>query len=89
MDSTSHYREAERLLRHLDRLGPHAAAEVGPLMLQMATVHATLALAAVTALSSPQLSPPEYDAWFRAASVEAPIAPETNDEAQEDGDDDA
>ena len=87
MDSISHYREAEQLLRRLDRLGPHAAAADGPLMLQMAAVHATLALAAVTALSSSQqLSPPEYEAWFHAASVEAPIPSEIGDE---DGDNDA
>lgn len=82
MDSVSHYREAEQLLRRLDRLGPHAAAEDGPLMLQTAAVHATLALAAVTALSQGFDGPPleDYNAWFKAASLAAPIPPETDDE---------
>lgn len=80
MDSTSHYREAERLLRVVRNFSPTVAAEDGPLLLQAAQVHATLALAAVTALSSTTLSPPDHEAWFFAAAADAPIAPETDDD---------
>jgi hypothetical protein len=81
--SVDHYQEAERLLRRADALSPSAAAQDAPLLLQEAQVHATLALAAITGLSQGFDGMPlrDYDAWFQAASVEAPIPPETDDDA--------
>lgn len=79
--SIGHYLEAERLLRRADALSPSAAEEQALLLLQEAQVHATLALAAVTAMSQGFDGPPlrDYDAWFKAASVEAPIPAEADD----------
>ncbi|MGY1500843.1 hypothetical protein ACW4TU_30400 [Streptomyces sp. QTS52] len=77
MTGPEHYREAERLLKESHTiLRPH---EEGPCeadrTIAEAQVHATLALAAATALTTPvRSSPPrnatnEWSAWQRAAGV--------------------
>ncbi|MGH8965100.1 MAG: hypothetical protein ACRDXB_07190, partial [Actinomycetes bacterium] len=63
-----HYREAERLLRDEYRTDRSVAE---------AQVHATLALAAATALSDPGaadggMTPVDYMAWEKAAAVQPP-----------------
>jgi hypothetical protein len=83
--SVDHYQEAERLLSRFDALSPSSADEQGPLLLQTAQVHATLALAAVTALNDSEGGKPTADhrRWVEIASVEAPMPPETDDEDAE------
>lgn len=67
MTGPEHYRKAERLLRNEYRTDRSIAE---------AQVHATLALAAATALSDPTRSAaraplPEWNAWKQAAGVAA------------------
>lgn len=70
MNGPQHYREAERLLNALDVVGNPTPAQV--LQMQTAGVHATLALAAATALNDADggTSPNDYRAWRRVGSVE-------------------
>ncbi|RSS51392.1 hypothetical protein [Streptomyces sp. WAC01280] len=80
MTGPEHYREAERLLRvaHRFTYGDGADATVGAALATEAQAHATLALAAATAMGSavdgtePGMAPDEYDAWFTAAGTNAP-----------------
>jgi len=66
MTGPEHYRKAERLLRDEYRTDRIVAE---------AQVHATLALAAATAMQAdvdgaePGMSSPEYNAWYEAAAV--------------------
>ena len=81
--SIEHYQEAERLIRMSwedDREPENAAGLVA-----RAQVHATLAFAAVTATrgatTNMGLSVDDGLAWVTAASVEASILPEADDES--------
>ncbi|MFJ9012283.1 hypothetical protein [Streptomyces canus] len=74
MTGPEHYREAERLLADAGVEGAEGTYFVRPESLAAAQVHATLALAAATALSDPARSAPratvpEWDAWQKAAGV--------------------
>lgn len=75
MTGPEHYREAERLLAEAGVEGTEGTYFVRPESLAAAQAHATLALAAATALSSPVeddlagLTVEEYDAWFAAAGT--------------------
>jgi hypothetical protein len=65
MTGPGHYREAERLLGNMDE-----AAWQAPAQIAAAQVHATLALAAATALvmADPGTTPQgEFDAWQTVA----------------------
>lgn len=78
MTGPEHYRKAENLLRDEYRTDRSIAE---------AQVHATLALAAATALSEPsraatRATVPEWDAWHTAAGVQ--VSPTVS--AYEDGD---
>ena len=64
MTGPEHYREAERLVAQVDE----GAADWEPLAAS-AQVHATLALAAATALS---LRKPDHDQWWLAAGERTP-----------------
>ena len=79
MTGPEHYREAERLMTLLhmptwdDRKGD-AADGFGPeTLLQASQVHATLALAAATALNAPHpdagLTQADWEAWVDTASA--------------------
>lgn len=65
-----HYRDAEQLLGILDRGTEGDDAQV---IATMAAAHATLALAAATALNDAISGVPleDYDAWTAAASITA------------------
>ncbi|MEU3899766.1 hypothetical protein [Streptomyces sp. NPDC045251] len=73
MTGPEHYRRAEELLRST-RDG-HLMGEVCAQILAAAQAHATLALAAATAVSAPVdgaepgMSSPEWKAWYDAAGV--------------------
>lgn len=76
MTGPEHYREAERLVQALT--GDDKAIDVGEgsaEVLAAAQVHATLALAAATALSAPVeddlagFTTEEWDAWHKAAGT--------------------
>ena len=72
MTGPEHYREAERLLDLSTADNPVTAAE--------AQVHATLALAAATAISSTCMPGADWDAWQQAAGVPFVLAGETSDD---------
>lgn len=91
MDSISHYRlgqeyaaKAGQFLENYDPNDPQRDITLlaASAFAQAGQLHATLALAAITALSQGFAGPPlrDYDAWFQAASVMALIPPETDDE---------
>ena len=67
-----HYREAERLIEQANHIGHHDP-QRGDGMLAAAHVHATLALAAATALLGPTAVQPEpsedpdFSAWIEVA----------------------
>lgn len=71
MTGPEHYREAEQLLADSRKIERGSATDVS--MLAEAQVHATLALAAATALNCPHpeggLTIPDYDQWMAAASA--------------------
>jgi acetyl-CoA carboxylase alpha subunit len=79
MTGPEHYREAERLagMAHRFTYGDGADPTVGAALAAEAQVHATLALAAVTALTAPVCTDTEdgsghatkadYDAWVAVA----------------------
>ncbi|MGW0993505.1 hypothetical protein ACWD5V_09380 [Streptomyces sp. NPDC002523] len=75
-----HYREAERLVRDAHRFtyGDTADPVTGAALATEAQVHATLALAAATAMQAPVdgsecgMGSREFDAWYKAAGVKAP-----------------
>ena len=70
MTGPEHYREAERLL--IDAAGEFIT-EVGAAMAAVAQVHATLALAAATALNRTEGQPSrDAQAWFEAAGTKKP-----------------
>ena len=70
MTGPEHYREAERLL--IDAAGEFIT-EVGAAMAAVAQVHATLALAAATALNRTEGQPERnWQAWFEAAGTKKP-----------------
>jgi hypothetical protein len=77
MTGPEHYREAERLLSlaHRNTYGDAANPVVGAALATEAQAHATLALAAATAMQAPVdgaepgMSSPEYAAWYSAAGV--------------------
>ena len=75
MTGPEHYREAERLL--IDAAGEFIT-EVGAAMAAVAQVHATLALAAATALNRTEGQPSrdaqvrDAQAWFVAAGTRKP-----------------
>ncbi|MER6515226.1 hypothetical protein [Nonomuraea sp. NPDC001636] len=79
MTGPEHYREAERHLSaasYTDRPGGRPAHPDAGHHIAMAQAHATLALAAATALSDPTRSAPraplpEWNAWKQAAGVAA------------------
>ncbi|WP_416976687.1 hypothetical protein [Streptomyces sp. T028] len=72
-----HYREAERLsgMAHHFTYGDGADPVAGGALATEALVHATLALAAATAMSAPVegsepgMGSPEFAAWYEAAGV--------------------
>lgn len=70
--SLEHYLAAEQMLRRVDALSPTAAEQQAPILLQEAQVHATLALAAATALNIGE-GGEDYERWRRAASIEAEL----------------
>jgi invasion protein IalB len=67
MNGPSHYRKAEALLDEVDRNG--SMAKIGAAT-AIAQVHATLALAAATALD-PATDMTEYGAWGKACQTPA------------------
>ncbi|MEW2250423.1 hypothetical protein AB0907_24150 [Streptomyces sp. NPDC006975] len=75
-----HYREAERLasMAHRFTYGDGADPTVGAALAAEAQAHATLALAAATALSTPDRSSPPrisryaWEEWQQAAGVQPP-----------------
>ncbi|MGQ4358527.1 hypothetical protein [Streptomyces sp. SAS_272] len=85
MTGPEHYREAERLLSEasftsvtgnpVTRQGLPRRPEERDALTARASVHATLALAAATAMQAPVdgaepgMSSPEYQAWYDAAGV--------------------
>lgn len=77
MNGPQHYREAERLIKSADFFiyGDGAAPVAGAAMAAQAQVHATLALAAATAMHATvdgtELGPGEgeFQAWYDAAGV--------------------
>ncbi|MFE2556025.1 hypothetical protein ACFXGT_08305 [Streptomyces sp. NPDC059352] len=77
MTGPEHYREAERLLAQDRAEGLEGTYFFRPESLAAAQVHATLALAAATAMQAgvdgcePGMDPAEYDAWCSAAGVHA------------------
>lgn len=72
MNGPQHYREAERLARAALPVADPAGALV---MAELATAHATLALAAATAMqaavdgSEPGMGSGEFREWYQAAGV--------------------
>ena len=82
MTGPEHYREAEQLLAGvtLDATHPDGSPVIRsdePQTLAAAQVHATLALAAATAMGCPSPDGPpaaDWDAWSAAAKTPAPIA---------------
>ena len=68
MTGPEHYREAEKLLDHLDVIpDPHGdASHAVDLITAEAQVHATLALAAATADGPAVMRPEDRDEWDRA-----------------------
>jgi hypothetical protein len=77
MTGPEHYQAAEKLLDFVKNDNPDADAE--PRLVWMANVHATLALAAASALNDAAggLGASDYDAWRAAASVN-PLAEVTS-----------
>lgn len=74
MTGPEHYREAERLARMAHRFtyGDGADPTVGAALAAEAQVHATLALAAATALPATRmLLVAEYKAWADVAATQA------------------
>ncbi|EYT83961.1 hypothetical protein CF54_04175 [Streptomyces sp. Tu 6176] len=79
MTGPEHYREAERLLgmAHHFTYGDGADPVSGAALAAEAQAHATLALAAATAMSAPVdgaetgMSAPEWTAWYHAAGTDA------------------
>jgi plasmid stability protein len=76
MTGPDHYREAERMARHAKSIEDQAAALVAA---QLATAHATLALAAATGMAAPVdgvadsgMPRADVDEWCRAAGVKPP-----------------
>jgi hypothetical protein len=77
MNGPQHYREAERLAAraHHYTYGDGADPVTGAALAAEAQVHATLALAAATAMSAPVdgaedgMSPVEATAWYETAGV--------------------
>ncbi|MGS2645928.1 hypothetical protein [Streptosporangium sp. G12] len=74
MDGPFHFREAERLIEEANHVG-HNDPQRGDGILLAAHVHATLALAAATALTGSMaaqsyIDEPEIRAWHEAAGVE-------------------
>lgn len=78
MTGPDHYRKAEQLLRILDRGTEGDDAQV---IATMAAAHATLALAAATALNDAISGVPleDYDAWTATASITATAATATTE----------
>lgn len=74
MTGPEHYAKAEQLLEDAHKMqhdsGPGCGSEE---LIAEAQVHATLALAAATALRDPEtgLSTPDWDAWCKAAGTTA------------------
>lgn len=83
MNGPEHYREAERLLdkAHHYTYGDGADPTTGAALAAEATGHATLAIAAATAMqaavdgSEPGMGSGEFDAWYSAAGVKPTAAP--------------
>ncbi|MCX3059573.1 hypothetical protein [Streptomyces beihaiensis] len=77
MTGPQHYREAERLagMAHHFTYGDGGDPVTGAALAAEAQAHATLALAAAIAMSSPVdgaepgMGSPEYAAWYEAAGV--------------------
>lgn len=83
MTGPEHYREAERLLEFAREADAEPETSwTFDQAIQSAQVHATLALAAATALgTADQQNTDDYNAWFRAAS-EHPRAAQRRREAE-------
>jgi hypothetical protein len=80
MDGPFHFREAERLIEKANDVG-HRDPQRGDGILLAAHVHATLALAAATALTGSMAAQsytdePEIRAWHEAAGAECEPSPE-------------
>lgn len=83
MTGPEHYREAERLADRANHYtyGDGADVATGHAFAAEAQVHATLALAAATAMqapvdgSEPGMGSGEFDAWYSAAGVKPTAAP--------------
>jgi hypothetical protein len=73
MIGPEHYTESERLLNDAANAAPDGDPADVALLLQFAQVHATLALAAATALNDAEdgLSMVDFRAWDDAAGVNA------------------
>lgn len=77
MNGPEHYRESERLIASRDQLGDTAGVLSLQALLLLADVHATLALAAATALNQGDtgLQDRDYIAWREVASDPVPNEP--------------
>lgn len=79
MTGPEHYIEAERLLAEASTDGADGTYFVRPESLAAAQVHATLALAAATAMGAPVdsdneggMPPRDANAWWKVAGVQPP-----------------
>lgn len=74
MTGPEHYREAERLLADARHDGPDGVAYLRPENIAAAQVHATLALAAATAMNDAQEGLPvsEWNDWRATVGREVP-----------------
>lgn len=74
MTGPENYRKAEELAKLAAR---HPDASDAPVLAQLATAHAMLALAAATAMQAPVddcaagMTVEEWDAWYRAAGTKS------------------
>jgi hypothetical protein len=81
MTGAEHYREAERLLTEAPRPADGYGPDLDTGKVALAQVHATLALAAATAMNgyrAGDMHPADFKAWDRACGV-SPDAPERGD----------
>lgn len=75
MDGPKHYHEAERLIGLAQQAPDETPTVKIALLVQYAQAHATLAVAAATAINAPmpnRATPAEVDAWRQAAGEATP-----------------
>lgn len=76
MTGPQHYEAAEAQLYMSERCG---SGVVGGWRLGIAQIHATLALAAATAMAGREMSPVDFDAWDAACGEPEPTVPDEED----------